>query len=99
MLDKLKQLYDFQKKAKEVQKQLEQQPIETSREGGKIRVVFDGSQKMRSITIDEELLNPVKKELLERSIRDCVVEAIQQSQKIAAGKMKELTGGLGIPGL
>ena len=99
MFDKMKQLYDFQKKAKEIQKELESRSIEVSRENGKIRVIFDGSQKMKSIAIEEELLTPQKKELLERLIRDAVSEAIQQSQKLAAGKMKELTGGMGIPGM
>ena len=99
MLDKLKQLYDFQKKAKEIQRELEDHAIETSREAGKVRVVFDGSQKMKGITIAEELLKPQKKALLERLIRECVVEAIGESQKQAAGKMKELTGGMGIPGM
>ena len=99
MLDKMKQLYDFQKKAKAIQRELEEQTIEASRDQGKIRVTFDGSQKIKSISIAEELLTPQKKEWLERMIRDCIAEAIQQSQKLTAGKMKELTGGLGIPGL
>ncbi len=95
----MKQLYEFQKKAKQIQRELEEQSIETSREGGRLKVTFDGGQKMKNIVIAEELLTPQKKEVLERAIKDCVTEAIQQSQKLAAGRMKDLTGGLGIPGL
>ena len=99
MLDKLKQVYDFQKKAKVIQRELEEEKIEAGRENGKIRVLFDGGMKMKGITIAEEFLTPGKKEWLERMIRESVNDAIGQSQKLAAGKMKELTGGLGIPGL
>ena len=99
MLDKMKQLYEFQRKARAIQKELANSIIDASREDGKIRVVFNGEQKLQSISISEEFLRPERKTELEGHLKSCIGEAITRSQQVAAGKMKDIAGQMGISGL
>ena len=97
MFGKMKELYDFQKKARKVQKQLQGEIIE--KEVGAVKVTINGEQKIQSVEIDPELVDVENINDLERDVKSAVEQAIGESQKIAADKMKEITGGLGIPGL
>lgn len=94
-----KQLNDFRKQAQKVQKELRDTLIEATEADGKVKVVFTGEQKIEEVHIDATLLDPSKQKDLERYIKNTVSQAIAQSQQVAAKKMQEITGGLGLPGL
>jgi len=102
MFNQMKQLYEMQKKAKEIQKQLENIKIEKSNFSNSLTVKVNGAQKMESLTIDSSYLNEAKKADLEKSIVKLVNDALEDAQKQsatqAAAMMKGLQG-LGIPGL
>ena len=68
MFNQMKQLYDMQKKAKELQKQLESIKVEKTASGGSLSVVVNGAQKVESIQIDPSWLSPDKKAALESSL-------------------------------
>jgi len=101
MLDKMKQLYQLQKKAKEIQKNLRNIEIEAKSSNGLVTVVYNGEQKMVSIDLDQSLLGPDHKQQLEQTIVRVVAEAQSRAQAIATektkGVMKEM--GMNIPGL
>lgn len=100
--DKLKQakdLNELRKKAQKIQKELRDTLIEATEADGKVKVVFTGEQKCEEIHIDPELLTPDKQKELERYLKTTVSQAIQQSQQVAAQKMQEITGGMGLPGM
>lgn len=101
MLDKMKQLYQLQKKAKEIQKELKDTEIEARSERGEVSVVYNGEQKLVDIAIAESMLEPSKKRELEQLIIKIASEAGSKAQAIAADKtknvMKEM--GVNIPGL
>lgn len=99
MFDRAKQLYSLQKKAREIQSELRDIIVEAESANGNVKVEFSGEQKIESITIDETMLTLDKKNELENALKDAVAEAIKESQKIAAQKMKVISGDLGIPGL
>ncbi len=101
MLDKMKQLYDMQKKAKQVQKELKETEIEAKSNDGNVTVVFNGEVRIISIAIEEALLVPEKKFELEQAIKNTVAQAISKAQGIAAEKAKGMMGDLGInlPGM
>jgi DNA-binding YbaB/EbfC family protein len=96
MLDKMKQLYEMQKKAKELQKQLEGVEIEKSSRDGLLRVNINGLQKVEAVSIDASYLTPDKKEALERGLAGLLNEAMEEIQKQtaaqAAGMMKGFPG-------
>ncbi len=93
-----KQMYDLQKKAKKVQKELQDLLIEASSLDGKVAVVFNGEQKIEEITIDESLLTADNKVNLEKGIKDAVSQALKKAQQVAADKMKTVAGDMGLPG-
>lgn len=101
MLDKMKQLYQLQKKAKEIQKNLRDTEIEAKSSNGLVTVVYNGEQKMVSISIDQSLLTPDHQQELEQTIIKVVAEAQARAQSIAAEKTKDVMKemGVNIPGL
>ncbi len=93
-----KQLYDLQKKAKKVQKELQDLLIEASSLDGKITVVFNGEQKIEEVHIDENILTPENKVMVEKGLKDAVTQALKKAQQVAAEKMKAVAGDMGLPG-
>lgn len=88
-------------KAKKVQSDLKKTEIEASGGNGLITVVFTGDMKLKSLDIDESLLEPGEKATLERLLRETIVEAMNQAQQVAAEKTREVMKemGVNIPGL
>ncbi|MFH1855261.1 MAG: YbaB/EbfC family nucleoid-associated protein [bacterium] len=101
MFDKAKEMYQLQKKAKEIQKQLKNTEVEAQSSDGLVTAVFTADQKMKSISINEEMLKSEKKRDLEETIMKVITEALSRAQAVAADKTKGLMGemGLNIPGM
>ena len=99
-LDKFKKIYELQKKAKQIQRELRDTLVEAQSSDGKVKVTFNAEQKIESIEIAEEMLSPEKKRELETTLIRVIEDAISKVQKIAAERAKEMMGGLGgFPGL
>jgi DNA-binding YbaB/EbfC family protein len=62
-------------------------------------VEITGHQRIQSITIDPEVVDPEDVEMLQDLIVAAVNEAIEKSQSLAAERLGGLTGGLGLPNL
>jgi DNA-binding YbaB/EbfC family protein len=93
------QLQAMQKQMLEAQEALGDKTVEVTVGGGAIKVVMTGHQKLQSITIDPEVVNPEDVEMLQDLIVAAVNEAVDASQNLAADEMGSITGGLNIPGL
>ena len=93
------QAQKLQKKLIEAQQELSNTTLETSSGGGVVKVTIDGQQKVRSVKISPEVVNPDDVELLEDLVLTAINEAISQSQELTAKHLGGLTGGLNIPGL
>ncbi|MBE7550985.1 MAG: YbaB/EbfC family nucleoid-associated protein [Anaerolineales bacterium] len=93
------QLQAMQKQMLEAQEALGERTVEVTAGGGAIKVVMTGHQKLQSITIDPEVVNPEDVEMLQDLIVAAVNEAVEASQNLAADEMGAITGGLNIPGL
>ena len=102
MMNQMKQLYEMQKKAKELQRQLETIKVEKSNSSGTLKIRVNGAQKLESVTIDPIWLAGDKKAALESSLVELINGAFDDAQKQSASQaaalMKDLKG-LGIPGL
>jgi DNA-binding YbaB/EbfC family protein len=96
---KIKDLYALQKKAKAIQKELKDIEVEASSNDGWVTVVFNGEQHLTEIQISEDALRPENKRELEKDLKNSISQAISRAQAVAAEKMKDVAGGLGIPGL
>lgn len=101
MLDKMRQLYELQKKAKAIQKELKDTEIEACSADKSVCVVFNGEQHIVDVKINETLLSPDRKKELEQTLIKVTAEAISKAQALAADKTKDVMKDMGInlPGL
>jgi DNA-binding YbaB/EbfC family protein len=95
----LRQAQELQAKLAKAQEELGEMTTEVSSGGGAIKVVIDGHQKVRSIAISPEVIDPDDVEMLEDMVLAAVNEAIAKSQELAASRLNSLTGGMKIPGM
>jgi len=98
-LSMLKQAQELKAKLDKAQKELSKTIIEADSGKGAVKVTINGQQKILSIKISPEVIDPQKAENLERLILKAISEATDKSQKVAAKQLRGLTGGLKIPGL
>ncbi len=89
----------MQKELEKVQEELAGKTIEVGSGGGAVTIEITGDQKVRSISIDPDAVDPDDISMLEDLMVAAVNEAIGQSQEMASKKLGALTGGLKIPGL
>lgn len=95
----MQQAQKLQQQLIKAQQELENATIEASSGGGAVTVAINGQQKIQSIKISPEVINPDDAEMLEDLVLAAVSEAIAKSQELAAERLSGLTGGLKIPGL
>lgn len=95
MFDKAKTLYELKK----IQSALAKETIEVETGNGAVTVCISGEQKIKKITINPEMIDTAEIHKLEKWLESAVTQAITKSQQVAAEKMKNVAGGLGIPGL
>jgi len=93
------QLQRLQEEMLQAQDALGQETVEVSVGGGAVTVVMTGHQKVESVVIAPEAVDPEDVEMLQDLIVAAVNEAVERSQGLAADRMGTLTGGLNIPGL
>ncbi|MFC1953391.1 YbaB/EbfC family nucleoid-associated protein [Chloroflexota bacterium] len=98
-LSMLKQAQEMKKNLEKAQKELSKLVVEADSGRGAVRVTVDGQQKILSIKISPDVINPNKPENLEKLVLKAISEATNKSQKLAAKQLKSLTGGLKIPGI
>ncbi len=96
MLDKMKQLYDMQKKAKDLQRQMESIRAEKTSRDGLLRVTVNGAQKVESLSIDPAFLSADRQAELEKSLRELINEGFADVQKQAAAQAAQLMKGLNL---
>ncbi len=95
----LKQAQELKSKLDKTQKELSNAIVKADSGKGAVKVTINGQQKILSIKISPDVIDPNKAEHLEELVLKAVSEAIEKSQKLAAKQLKGLTGGLKIPGL
>ncbi|MCP4672901.1 MAG: YbaB/EbfC family nucleoid-associated protein [Desulfobacula sp.] len=95
----MKQAQKLQKKMMKTQAELATKTIEASAGGGMIKVTANGAQKIESIVMEKEIVDPDDIEMLQDLILAAVNDALNKSQEMVSSEMSKLTGGLNIPGL
>ena len=92
----MSQMQEMQQQMASQQEALANETISVTAGGGAITIVITGHQRVESIQIQPELVDPDDIEMLQDLLVAAVNAAIEQSQSIAAEKMEGLTGGLDI---
>jgi len=93
------QAQKLQAKLAKAQEELSDLTVEGSSGGGAVKVVMNGQQKIQSVEISPEVVNPEDVEMLQDLVLTAFSEALTKSQEAAAKHLGGLTGGLKIPGL
>jgi DNA-binding YbaB/EbfC family protein len=97
MFDKMKGLFEMQKKMQEVKRALEETTFDIQSSDGLVKITMNGTQETKEVMIQESL-EKLQKIRLESALKDTFNRAIKRAQEIGAQKMKDVTG-INLPGL
>lgn len=93
----MKQAQEMQNKMAAMQAKLEESESEGSAGGGAVKLVVSGKKMLKKISIDESLLQPSEKEMLEDLIVAAFNDAANKVDTIAGEQMSQVTAGLQLP--
>jgi nucleoid-associated protein EbfC len=93
----MKQATELKTKMEAMQAELEQLEIEGGAGGGLVAVTLSGKGDVRGVRIDDSLLKPDQKEILEDLIVAAHGDARRKLESAVQEKMQALTGGLPLP--
>jgi len=96
----MQQAQALQNKMHEMQEAMAAKTVEAQSGGGMVRVVVDGSMRVRRIEIDAAIVAANDKAMLEDLILVAVNDGMARAQQMVAEEMGKLgpLGGLQIPG-
>src|SRR5258708_4978642 len=93
----MKQAAALQAKMQALQSELDGIEIEGNSGGGVVAVTLTRKGELKRVRIDDSLLKPEEKEIVEDLLVPAHAEARRKCEAIVQDKMKELTGGLPLP--
>ncbi len=94
----LRQAQQMQAKLAKAQEELEKATVEGTAGGGAVTVVVTGQQRLQSITISPEVVDPEDVEMLQDLVLAAVNEGMDKAKELAADSLGKITG-VSIPGL
>jgi DNA-binding YbaB/EbfC family protein len=80
-----------------MQAELDQIEVTGTSGGGLVSVTLSGKGEMKSVKIDETLIKPSEKEIVEDLIVAAHADARRKAEALLQEKMKDVTGGLPLP--
>lgn len=92
-------LQQMQERLMKAQEELGKETVEGAAGGGAVKIVMTGHQKVQSVTIDPDVVDPEDVEMLQDLVTAAINEAVSKSHELASKRLGSLTGGLKIPGL
>jgi DNA-binding YbaB/EbfC family protein len=95
----MQQARDMQEKMSKVQEGLAAKIITGSAGGGMVSVKATGKGEIISISVEDELITPEEKEMLQDLVTAAVNDALRKARELGKQEMAGLTGGVQIPGL
>jgi len=98
-MQNLRLLQQMQERLAKAQESLGSETVEGTAGGGAVRIVMSGHQKVQSVTIDPEVVDPEDVEMLQDLMVAAINEAVSKSHELASKRLSAATGGFKIPGL
>ena len=95
----MKQAKKMQEDMQRVQAELADERVEATSGGGVVKAVVSGSGELIEVKIDRQVVDPDDVEMLEDLVTTAIREASEKAKELAAERMQEVTGGLGLPGM
>lgn len=95
----MKQVQKMAEETQRMEQELAGERVEASSGGGVVKAVCNGKGELLEIKIDPQAVDPEDVEMLEDLVVSAVREAFENSSRMREERVKDLTGGLDIPGL
>ena len=95
----MKQAQQMQQKMARMQQELESKEVEATAGGGMVTAVVNGKQKLLSLKIEKNVVDPEDVEMLQDLVIAAVNEAVKKSQDMMQEEMGKITGGFNLPGM
>ncbi|HEY1746501.1 MAG TPA: YbaB/EbfC family nucleoid-associated protein [Xanthobacteraceae bacterium] len=93
----MKQAAEFKSKMEAMQAELDHIEVDGTAGGGLLSVKLSGKGEVRSTQIDDSLLRPDQKQILQDLIVAAHADARRKLEALLAERMQALTGGLSLP--
>jgi DNA-binding YbaB/EbfC family protein len=93
----MKQAAELKSKMEAMQAELDQIEVEGTSGGGLVAVKLSGKGEMKGVKIDDTLMRPSEKEILEDLIVAAHTDARRKAETLLQEKMQSVAGGLPLP--
>src|SRR5215470_1694674 len=93
----MKQAAELKSKMEAMQAELDQIEVEGTSGAGLVTVKLSGKGEMKAVKIDDTLLKPSEKEIVEDLVIAAHADARRKAEVLLQEKMKAVTGGLPLP--
>lgn len=88
MFDKLKDMYQLQKQAREIQARLSSEKVEGVSRDGTFRVELNGNQEVLFVSVSDT--TNLSREAVERNSKEAFSDALSKLKNLLAQKMQEM---------
>jgi DNA-binding YbaB/EbfC family protein len=95
----MQQAQHFQKRMADVQNEMADRQITSAVGGGMVTVTVNGKNELLAIKIEPEVINADDPNMLQDLIVAGVNDAMRRAREAMQAEMRQVTGGLDIPGL
>ena len=93
----MKQAQAMQARMQDMQAELERTLVEGQSGAGLVRVTLTAKGNIKNVTIDESLMKPEEKEILEDLIVTAHEDAKRKGEALMEERMKSVTAGMPLP--
>ena len=93
----MKQAAELKSKMEAMQAELDQIEVEGTSGGGLVTVKLSGKGEMKGVKVDDTLMQPSEKEILEDLIVAAYTDARRKAETLLQEKMQSVAGGLPLP--
>ena len=93
----MKQAAELKSKMEAMQAELERLEVDGTAGGGLVTVRLSGKGELKSVKIDDSLIKPQEKEIVEDLIVAAHSDARRKAEALVQDKMKAVAGGLPLP--
>lgn len=90
LFDKIKDINEMRKQAKQMEGLLSVETVSGSSSGGKIKITIDGNQNIKSVEVSAEIVGD--KAEVARHIRGCLEDLFKQHKKMLQKKFGNMMG-------
>ncbi|HZZ62205.1 MAG TPA: YbaB/EbfC family nucleoid-associated protein [Roseiarcus sp.] len=97
IMEMMRKAQEVQAKLQEAQEELGRIDVEGLSGGGMVRITMTAKGEVKAVEIDQSLMTPSDKEMLEDLIIAAFADAKGKAERAAAEKIQSLTAGLPLP--